>query len=126
MTEKEQKEIFASNLNYYLDKKGIEKIQLAEAIGVTKGAVTQWTQGLTTPRMGKVQAIANFLGVRTTDLINERGNPGMPNYTITAEDIEKIKFCDDNEALVYMFGKASPSEKEMTLRFLRALIESEQ
>lgn len=69
MTLKEQTEIFAKNLNRYLQEKRLTQKEVADAIGVTQQSMSFWMQGRNLPRMDKIQLLAEYLGVRYTDLI---------------------------------------------------------
>lgn len=64
--------VFAENLVYYLDKKDKKQVELAEHLGVTKGAVSQWCSGKSTPSSATAKQIADFLNVELSDLTTER------------------------------------------------------
>lgn len=68
MTLKEQTEIFAKNLKKYLEEKNLKQKEVAEAIGVSPQTFNYWVLGKNLPRMDKIQLLADFLGVRYTDL----------------------------------------------------------
>lgn len=63
MTEKELDREIATNLVRLLDQKNRTQQELAEYVGVTQAAVSHWCSGLKTPRMNKIDKIAEFLGV---------------------------------------------------------------
>ena len=44
--------------------------QLAELVGVTRPTITQWEIGWSKPRMGKLEALADALGVEPMDLLS--------------------------------------------------------
>lgn len=69
--EAREREIFASNLQYWLTITGFSKTQLAEELEVSQAAVTHWCNGTKMPRMGKVQAIADLFGINKSDLLND-------------------------------------------------------
>ena len=50
-------------------KAGKTQEELAKAIGVTQGAVAQWEAGATSPQIGKLVDIAQFLGCSVMDLL---------------------------------------------------------
>lgn len=52
-------------------QKGLTQTQLAEAVGVTQGAVNQWESGLTYPRTSKLLVISEILGCKPDLLISE-------------------------------------------------------
>jgi transcriptional regulator with XRE-family HTH domain len=52
-------------------EKGITQQQVADACGVTKGAVSQWYSGGNRPRLETIQRIAQVLGTTLTELVSE-------------------------------------------------------
>lgn len=72
MKDKSSNDIFASNLRYYLEKRGYIQADLARNIKVSTGTVADWCTGRNHPRMDKVELIADFLGIQKSDLIEER------------------------------------------------------
>lgn len=71
MTLKEQTEIFAKNLNKYLQEKNLTQKEVADAIGVSQQSMNYWAMGRNLPRMDKIQLLAEYLNVRYTDLITD-------------------------------------------------------
>lgn len=70
MSELDEKRIFAENLKGIMKEKGIEQKTLAQVIGVSDASVSFWLSGQKYPTPGKVQKIADFLGVRKSQLID--------------------------------------------------------
>lgn len=66
------KAIFAKNLNYYMDRKGINTADLSRALSYSFTTVSDWVHGRKYPRMDKVQAIADYFGIMKSDLTEER------------------------------------------------------
>ncbi|ETK29926.1 hypothetical protein ERIC1_1c34850 [Paenibacillus larvae subsp. larvae DSM 25719] len=60
---------FAKNLKKLRTEKGVTKSELARRIGVSDVMVGYWESGKNEPRMGKVEMIAEVLGVTTDDLL---------------------------------------------------------
>ena len=52
------REAFAVTLPKYMDKAGITKSELAEAVGVSKSTVSCWVHGKAFPRIDVMQRIA--------------------------------------------------------------------
>ncbi|MDE6469733.1 MAG: helix-turn-helix domain-containing protein [Eubacterium sp.] len=72
--EKIQREIFSNNLKYWINAKGKEQVDIANIAGVSRAAVTCWCNGSKMPRMGKIQAIADYLGILKSDLLENKSN----------------------------------------------------
>lgn len=71
MSDKDEKIVFANNLREILNEKGVSQQTLADNIGVSKSAVSFWLSGQKYPSPGKIQKIADYLGVRKSQLIDE-------------------------------------------------------
>lgn len=72
MTEAEQKKIFSKNLNKYIAASNKTQKEIADSIGVSPQTFNTWCQGIALPRMGKVQALADYFSIGKTDLIDEK------------------------------------------------------
>lgn len=66
------KETFAKNLRYYLALSGKSQKELAQIIGVSAPTMNEWCKGKKTPRMDKVQKLANYFGIQNSDLIEDK------------------------------------------------------
>lgn len=71
MTEEEQKRIFAKNLNFYIANSGKQQKEVASDLGISPTTFNTWCVGKIMPRMGKVQAIADYFGIGKSDLIDD-------------------------------------------------------
>lgn len=72
MGDEDQRKIFSKNLNYYLSINSKTQREVADAIGVSPQTFNTWCQGIALPRMGKVQALADYFHIGKTDLIDEK------------------------------------------------------
>lgn len=70
--DEEEKKIFAANLNYYMDRAGKNQSDLIVDLGVNKSTISTWCNGTKMPRMGTVQTLADYFGIRKSDLIEDR------------------------------------------------------
>src|SRR5690348_1695998 len=60
---------FADNLRRLREARDMTKTELAKRIGVSDVTLGHWEIGKISPRMGKVEMIAEILGVTTDDLL---------------------------------------------------------
>lgn len=65
------KNIFAKNLNYYLNSNGKTRKDLCKVLGVSYSAVTAWVNGKKYPRMDKVDEMAKYFGISRAHLTEE-------------------------------------------------------
>lgn len=71
MAKDKQQKIFTSNLNYYLQKVDKTQREVANKVGVSPQTFNTWCQGIAIPRMGKIQALADYFKIKKSDLIEE-------------------------------------------------------
>lgn len=60
---------FASNLKFHRERLNLSKTELGKRVGVSDTAIGMWENGKTSPRMGKIQMIADVLGISTDELV---------------------------------------------------------
>jgi transcriptional regulator with XRE-family HTH domain len=73
------KEIFAKNLVYHLERSGRDQKEVAEDIGVAPSTFNEWVKAKKYPRIDKIEMLANYFGVLKSDLIEERKEDGSPS-----------------------------------------------
>jgi len=66
------KQIMASNIKRYMEMKGVTNQQLCDALDFKYTTFMDWIKGVTYPRIGKVEAMANYFGCEKSDLIEEK------------------------------------------------------
>lgn len=77
MSDELQKKIFAKNLRHYLDRENKTQKEVADAIGVSPQTFNTWLQMVALPRMGKVQALADYFGINKSDLLEEKDSNSL-------------------------------------------------
>lgn len=98
------KEVFSSNLLFYLNKKNIMQKDLAKYLGISQSSVTDWVKTRTYPRMDKIQAIANYFCITVSDLIEEKNRIS----------IEEQKILD-------LYSEIPEDKKDIVIKFLESL-----
>lgn len=53
---------------------GLSQAELADVVGVSDKAVSTWEQNKAVPRMGPIQKMADFFGVKKSDIIEPSDN----------------------------------------------------
>ena len=72
MQTEENKRIMASNIRRYMESKGVTNQQLCDDLGFKYTTFLDWIKGVTYPRIGKIEALANYFGIQKSDLIEEK------------------------------------------------------
>lgn len=118
MSDEEQKKIFAKNLNQYLSETNKSQKEVADAIGVLPSTFNTWCQGNAFPRMGKVQALADYFSIHKSDLIDEK-RTDVPDYYLNEKTRQIAKEAFENPQLQTLFQLA----KDIPHKHLKAYID---
>lgn len=62
---------YEKNIKRYREARDMTQQQVADAIGVSRTAVTQWETGWSAPKMGSVKKLAKLFNVKPSDIIAE-------------------------------------------------------
>ncbi len=87
MNDNRNKEIMARNIKRYMDMKGVTNQQLCDALDFKYTTFMDWIKGVTYPRIGKVEAMANYFGCEKSDLIEEKMTPEIEKDNDTISSI---------------------------------------
>lgn len=67
-----QKMIFAKNLNFYLNAKGLSQADIVAKFNITASTVSDWCNAKKYPRVDKIQLLADYFGILKSDLTEEK------------------------------------------------------
>lgn len=115
----ENKDIFSKNLKYYMDKKGIDRNQLCSDLDLKYTTVRDWIKGITYPRIGKIELLANYFGINKSDLIEEKS-------TIPSSSIPLPNFDPRQAILLSNYSKLNDTRKNKLLATSETLLAEEQ
>lgn len=91
MERDENKKIMADNIQRYMDQRGITRQQLCDALDIKYTTLRDWLKGLTYPRIGKVEAMANYFGCEKSDLIEQKADNSVRDVQITERELRIIQ-----------------------------------
>ena len=66
------KEIFAKNLNHYIERSGKTQKEIAEDLEIATSTLNNWATAQKYPRIDKIELLANYFGIQKSDLIEEK------------------------------------------------------
>ena len=140
ISDKEQKRIFANNLHDQLRRTGKQQKDVAEAIGVSQQTFNTWCRGIALPRMGKLERLANYFGIKKSALIDDHSKTHVatlnvrkgkrPMYIVSG-DIKNVVAAakviqPDLEELTQKYKKLSKENQEKTLEYIEFLLQKEK
>lgn len=119
MTEVDQRKIFARNLNKYLEQYDKTQKEVADAIGVIPSTFNTWCLGIALPRMGKVQALADYFHINKSDLIEDKNDNN--SYYLDNDAAAAAQFLYENPDYKVLFDatrKVKPEDIQLVKELL--------
>lgn len=71
MTNLGNKNVFAKNLKKYMQLNGKTRNEVCQALGLKYTTFADWVNGKKYPRMDKIEMLANYFGIKKSDLIED-------------------------------------------------------
>ena len=106
MSDKAINDIIAFNLNRLLEANGKNQADLATYMEVSQATVSNWCEGIKSPRMDKLDRICVFLNCTRTDLLEDKTS--VDNNGLTASDHKDIAKSLDEMMSQLESGDDSP------------------
>jgi transcriptional regulator with XRE-family HTH domain len=122
MNTEESKQIMARNIKRYMDKKGVTNQQLCDALGFKYTTFMDWIKGVTYPRIGKVEAMANYFGILKSDLIEEKTQEHremQKKNDALSDIIIEMRTDDEFMSIVEAIYKMDKEKRSSLLAFLK-------
>lgn len=109
----ENKEIFANNLSFYMEQKGVDRNTLCADLDLKYTTVRDWLKGITYPRIGKIELLANYFNINKSDLIENKISTAQPSDSLLKEITNTAR-------------KLSPENKKIVLRTSEDLLKEQK
>lgn len=101
--------LFVENIKKYCELKGIKPTVACRESGVGASFVSDINRGQT-PSVAKVQLLANYLGITTSELLGEKIEPTVGDDGLS----------DGEQALLNLFRQLTPEQQDMVIRMVQA------
>ena len=108
------KEIFAKNLAYYLERSGRDQKEVAEVVGVAPSTFNEWMKAKKYPRIDKIEILANYFGILKSDLIETASEDGYSPSEPQLTEGEKL--------MLELFRRIPEDRQPAALELLRAAL----
>lgn len=97
----EHKEVFSKNLQNHMALNGKSRKEVCQALGYSYFTFSDWVNGKKMPRMDKVEQLANYFGIKKSDLIEEPKKEQPVDYDRLSERqksfLDKVMRMSDAE-----------------------------
>ena len=88
------KNVFANNLKKYMQLNGKSRNEVCQALGFKYSTFADWINGKKYPRMDKIEMLANYFGIKKSDLIEEKITTTIEKNSDTMVDITVLLGTD--------------------------------
>lgn len=98
------KEVMARNIQYYMDKNGVNATDVCNALGFKHNTFSDWVNAKTYPRIDAIEMMANYFHISKAFLV---------------EDIMPVEiFTKEEQRLIIEYRNADATTQEMIRRML--------
>ena len=111
--------MFWANFVALCAKNNTKPNPVATELGISSGTVTKWKKGLSTPSDVSVKKIADYFNVPVADLV------GKDKKIRPSENIGESNLSESMEEAFIILNEMSESERQLAVRVLRGLRNSE-
>lgn len=101
--------VFVQNIKHLCEKKGVKPTNACKESGVGASFISDINRGQT-PSVAKVQMLADYLGVTTSELLGETKKPTVQDDGLTVAE----------QALMDLFRQLTPDQQDMVIRMVQA------
>ena len=102
--------IFVQNIKSFCAKRGVKPTVACKESGAGKDLINQIERRGSLPSIEKVQLLANYLGITTSELLGEKTKPTVDDDGLS----------DGEQALLNLFRQLTPEQQDMVIRMVQA------
>lgn len=117
MDEYELRKSFSINLNNYLNESHKTQKEVADALGILPSTFNTWCTGYALPRIGSVQLLADYFGVRKSDLLEDHSNDPAA---------DPAPLPSDEQQLLAGYRKLDQEDKKQIRRQVNLLLKDDK
>ncbi|MBR6983884.1 MAG: helix-turn-helix domain-containing protein [Ruminococcus sp.] len=130
MADKELRELFASNLKYWLERRGKTQADLRRYMEVSSATASDWCNGRKIPRTDKINAICDWLEIDLDDLLTDKskGIDEPEPYYLNDETRKLAQFLFDNpghRVLLDASRNLRPEDLDFVLQMVKRMQDQE-
>ena len=107
------KETFAKNLLYYINKNGVTQRDVAEVVDVSPSTFNEWIKGKKYPRIDKIEKLANYFRIQKSDLIEE--------HTEKKNSPDKQELTEGERLILVLYDRLPEDKKRLLIEMAQVL-----
>lgn len=118
------KEIFAKNLRYYMERSDKSQKELSDMLCVSTSTFNNWATAKRYPRIDKIEMLADYFGILKSDLIEEKMTEEKEkDNDILADIIVRMRTDENFSSFVKSIYLLDPAKLKQYQAVLNALTE---
>lgn len=107
------KEIFAKNLLYYINKNDVTQRDVAKVVDVSPSTFNEWIKGKKYPRIDKIEKLANYFRIQKSDLIEEQ--------TEKNNSLNKQELTEGERLILDLYDRLPEDKKRLLIEMAQVL-----
>ncbi|MGK0551949.1 S24 family peptidase [Enterococcus faecalis] len=115
------KEVMAKNIQYYMDRQGIDRKKLSADLSISYTTLTDWLKAKTYPRIDKIEMLSNYFSISKADLVEEK----QPATTLTKITDTSAKLNESGQKKVLKCAEDELKEQEKAKKKTSSTIHDE-
>ena len=113
--------VFASNLSRLMAARGIKAVDIAALLHVSKSTVSSWLNAQKTPRMDKIESLAEYFGVAKSELIESGGSVLINGDPELTDYLNELQTRPEMRMFFSLAKDATKADVELAVKMLEAL-----
>ena len=112
------KEVFAKNLEKYLNRSGKSQREMADIVGVSSSTFNEWMRAKKYPRIDKIEFMANYFGVLKSDLIEEKTDKEISS--------DELQLTEGEKALIKLLRRVPAAEQPIVIEKILSALDNQE
>ena len=121
MSDLGNKEVFARNLKFYLVTKGVSQAEVCKTLNIKPNSFSDWINAKTYPRIDKIEMLANYFGIKKSDLIESKKATELTDDIELQEYLESLKNRSEMRMLFKLTKSATKEDVMKAVKIIEAL-----
>lgn len=97
------KEIMAKNIKRYMQENNVTQTEICKTLNIPAPTFSDWVNAKSYPRIDKIELMANYFGIKKSDLVEQRtSSPSKHKIETLARNLDELP-DEDREKLIKNF-----------------------
>ena len=127
MSDLGNKKVFSENFNYYMKLYNKDRNKICDDLKFKYSTVRDWALGNTYPRIDRIEMLANYFGIKKSDLIEKKDTliTDIEKGAKLTEQIMALGNKDIEKELLVSCTMLDPQQQEVVLNMVKLYLEKD-